>query len=123
MKVRCVQLLDLMGEKARASAWTSIGTTYHVLEVLIDPSGKNHLGFRIQSDDKKTPIIARASQFELVTNAIPSCWTVSFLPDSLLYFAPVEWMESGFWERYFDKHEREQEIFERNYRKIVAEDP
>jgi hypothetical protein len=44
------------------------------------------------------------------------------MPDSLLYIAPIEWIERGFWERYFDKNAREQEVFERNYRKIVAEE-
>jgi hypothetical protein len=96
MKVRCVQVMDLMGEKVRASTWLTIGATYHVLEILIDPNGKDYLKFRIRSDNNGTPIIERASAFELITNSIPSCWSVSFLPNSLLYLAPVEWMESGF---------------------------
>lgn len=112
-----------MGAKQRASAWLTIGATYHVLEILVDPNGNDDLTFRIMSDNNETPIIERASQFELVTNSIPRCWSVSFLPDSLLYFAPLEWMERGFWERYFDRNELEQRVFERNYREIIAEDP
>jgi hypothetical protein len=123
MKVRCVQLFDVAGTQKRVGNWLTIGATYHVLEILGDPKGKDDLKFRIMSDNNQTPTIERASQFELITNSIPRCWSVSFLPDSLLYFAPFEWIERGFWERYFDKNELEQRVFERNYREIVEEDP
>jgi len=123
MKVRCERYLNLLGTEEETSSWLSIGRIYHVLEILIDPYGKDVVKFRIWSEKGQTPILVHASGFELLTSLIPKCWVVSLEPKSLLYLAPSEWKEPGYWEQYFDKNERAQNTFERIYKEIVAEEP
>jgi hypothetical protein len=98
MIVRCIRLLNAHGEPVRNSAWLTIGKEYLVLEVVVDEQGGNR--FRVVSDDAGTPILARSSEFEAVSDTIPKCRVATFMPNSL-FFSPAAF-RGDFWERYFD---------------------
>jgi hypothetical protein len=98
MKVRCIRLLNAHGEPVRTSGWLTIGKEYLVLEVFVDEQTGS--SFRIVSDGAGTPILARPSEFEAVSNTIPKCWVATFGPNWLA-FSPSAF-RGDFWERYFD---------------------
>jgi hypothetical protein len=98
MKVRCIRLLNARGEPVRSSGWLTIGKEYLVLEVVADE--QNGSRFRVISDNAETPILARSSEFEAVSDTIPKCWVATFKANWLL-FSPSAF-RGGFWERYFD---------------------
>jgi hypothetical protein len=64
-----------------------------------------------------------ASQFELVTGSIPTCWAVTFKSNTFIKCAPTAWLQDGFWDRFFDRDRETMKLFADIYRKIVAEDP
>jgi hypothetical protein len=78
MIVRCIRLLNALGEPVRTSKWLTIGKEYLVLEVFVDEQTGSR--FRVISDDAGTPILARSSEFEAVSDAIPKCWVATFGP-------------------------------------------
>jgi hypothetical protein len=80
------------------SSWLTIGKDYLVLEVVAE---RSETKFRVISDDAGTPILARSSQFEIISEVIPKCWVETSGPGSLT-FSPAAFQETGFWERYFD---------------------
>ncbi|MCC8961837.1 hypothetical protein H8A95_05760 [Bradyrhizobium sp. Pear76] len=82
----------------RTSGWLTIGKEYLVLEVFVDEQAGSR--FRVISDDADTPILARSSEFEAVSDTIPKCWVVTFKAN-LLLFSPAAF-RGDFWERYFD---------------------
>ena len=98
MKVRCTKLINLHGEPVRTSSWLTIGKEYVVLEVFVDHQTGSR--FRVISDDAGTPILARSSEFEAVSDEIPKCWVATFGPNWLA-FRPSSF-RGDFWERYFD---------------------
>jgi hypothetical protein len=120
MKVRCVRQFNARGEPIESSSWLINGSVYHVLEVLHDREG---VKFRILGEERTTPALHRADQFEMVTDTIPSCWVVSFKSNTYLELSAVEWLRENFWTRFFDRDQEARKIFEEIYRAIVMEDP
>ena len=99
MRVKCVKLLDALGQPASRSAWVSVGAVYDVLTLTVEPSGA--IRVRIISNDG-TPGLHPLSQFEIVDNNIPGSWRIFCGHDGNLVMGPASWARAGFWERYFD---------------------
>ena len=119
MKVRCVKQINSYGAPIESSSWLTTGNVYHVLEIYIE---RGSIDFRILGDEKFTPALHPAGQFELVSGKIPSCWETKFLSNSFV-LGPREWLEIGFWERFFDGEAEARKIFNGIYQAILAEDP
>jgi hypothetical protein len=119
MKVRCVKFLDATGMTTERSAWLTLGKIYHVLEIFIN---QHSIRFRLISDSG-TPALLHFSQFELISNFIPSCWVVNFRGERFLEIAPNAWAQDDFWNRYFDGEQNAREIFKKTYDSILIEEP
>ncbi len=103
MKVRYVQFVDprpgTPGNPARQPGLT-IGTTYEVLEITVDPQGQVLL--RLLGDEGRTPALYDLKQFEIVSSKLPASWIVSMSAAGGLVFRPAAWAAPGFWESYFN---------------------
>jgi hypothetical protein len=119
VKVRCVRQFNARGEPITSSSWLTNGFVYHVLEVVHDREG---LKFRILGEERSTPALQRADQFEIVTDAIPACWVARFKANTYLQLSPREWSQENFWNRFFDGDQEARKVFEETYRAIVIED-
>lgn len=71
--------------------------------------------------DECTPALFGASQFEVVSDAIPSAWRVRRVGDSLLLLEPEAWLTPGFWEAYFNLDPEAERIFEKIFQELVDE--
>ncbi len=122
MKVKCIKLISPHTQEIIESCpWLTIGRIYHVLEVSFEQKGV--LKFRFLGDDKITPALHDAQQFELVSNKIPEEWCVKFVPDSFLELTPKAWAYDNFWEDYFNGEPEAERIFLEVTKKIVADEP
>jgi hypothetical protein len=119
VKVRCVRQFNARGEPITSSSWLTNGSVYHVLEVIHDREG---LKFRILGEERATPALHRADQFEIVTDTIPTRWVVKFKANNFLKLSPREWLQENFWTRFFDGDQEARKVFEKTYRAILAED-
>lgn len=121
MKVRCVnQIRERTGESIDQSAWLTIGRVYQVFEIHVDKVGT--IKFRLISDDQSIPALHVATQFELVSGFIPSCWIIRFTPNANFKLIPKQWAEPGFWERYFDGAIDERRIFTSTCEAMIREE-
>ena len=121
MKVLCSRLIDeKTGNVINQSPWLTLGKTYHVLEIW-HSFGKPTL-FRLLSDDGYTPALYDASQFEMLTNVIPSNWIVSMKVSEFFSLTPKTWDVPNFWESFFDGDPHAKKIFSDTYNFIVDEE-
>lgn len=122
MKVKCIKLIDPnTGEPVDSRPLLTIGRIYHVLEVFCDE--QHPLTFRFLGDDKMSPALFDANQFELVSNKIPEEWCVKFVPGSYFKLTPKAWANDGFWEDYSDCDAEAERIFNEVAKKIVTDEP
>src|SRR5688572_29150797 len=110
MKVRCIQLLNPnTGGLEEFNSWLSVGKTYHVLSLHVEPRGICQL--RLIGDDGTTPALHDVRQFEMASPIIPPTWTIRFTSNGYFTLAPQRWSEIGFWERYFNRDPNAVQIF------------
>jgi len=125
MKVRCFRIFNAKGCQIEQSSWLTIGNIYRVLEIYVVKDAR--VKFRVVSDDNATPAYFLWSEFEIVTQSIPSCWVVRFQASSHMILGPSEWMAPDFWEHYFDPdkhgHAEAGKTFEDIYHAMIAEEP
>lgn len=122
MKVRCIKLVNPnTGRSEESNSWLSIGKTYHVMCLSIEPGQVCKL--RLIGDDNRTPALHDIRQFELISSFIPPSWVVNFLLNGYVEFGPAIWNEKGFWEQYFDDDSKAIQIFEEERKKIIDFDP
>jgi len=121
MKVICSKILDPdTGEEKQKDSWLTTGHTYTVLSVIVGASGK--LQFRLIGDDKYTPFLADANQFEVTDTKIPKSWEINFSPNSHFSISPKAWCRVGFWDDYFDGDPEAEAIFDREKEVIFSEE-
>ena len=96
MRVVCVSL----GGENRSDPWLTLNGEYHVLSILMTPRGPAKL--RIMADDQRTPILADATMFAGYPQSLPSTWVVAVREGGIVEIGPPSWLNTGFWERYFD---------------------
>ncbi|WP_293653136.1 hypothetical protein [Thiolapillus sp.] len=121
MKVKCRQFLDEeTGDVLDQNSWLTIGRIYHVLSIHMEFGGR--LKFQLVGDDGLTPAFHDAGQFEVVSCLIPSTWCVSSVPGSHFELTPKAWLESGFWEEYFDGNVKAIALFQCEKEKMLEEE-
>lgn len=125
MKVRCIKLLNLEGEEIDSSSWMRIGEIYHVLSIFIDQSGKR--SFAIVANQRvgewPTMVSHPAECFEIVSTVVPSNWSPWIHSSSAIGISPVAWQDPAFAENFFDHDPQTYQIFEREQKIILQEDP
>ncbi|HLK14712.1 MAG TPA: hypothetical protein VKT78_07905 [Fimbriimonadaceae bacterium] len=120
MKVRCIQLIDGMGNKVTSSPWVRLGDVYHVLAIWIDPKQTR---FRLVGGREASPVLYDPEMFELVSTVIPPSWIVTSLQAGCFALEPEPWTQRGFWEEFFDGEPNAVACFERERQKIIDSDP
>jgi hypothetical protein len=90
-----------LGESSPApSHWLTLHREYLVLAILALPG--RSIKFRVLSDDGRTPILADSSLFAAPAQPLPESWAGTVTQDGVLELGPRPWLETGFWERFFD---------------------
>lgn len=105
MKALCVSLDENGRDK---SYWLTLGRDYLVLAAEMPPRGPARL--RVIADDD-TPILASASLFAVNAQELPRTWVFAVREGGVVELGPRPWIESGFWERYFDGDEDAVRLF------------
>jgi hypothetical protein len=125
MKVKCTQLFDASGAPESASAWLTIGQTYHVMSILMDQ--QSGLRYRIISSERDpgfaTMAYHSAKSFDVVSKKTPSNWNVRILDNAAIDISPEAWQRAGFLESFYDRDPDAYALFERERDIIRAEDP
>lgn len=122
MKIKCIKIYNEQTKQYQdTSSWLTVNKEYVVLEMLIRP--EREVSYRLVGDNEnQMPAIYDARQFVIVTNTIPSNWTVKQLPSGSFIFSPASWRELGFWERCYDGDPAALEIYKHEARIIMEEE-
>ena len=97
MKVVCI---SLGGRPPTKEGWLTVDSEYLVLAMTIVPA--DSVEFRVLADDGHTPILADSRLFSAVAQPLPVTWQCSVSPDGTVRIASPEFLEHGYWERFFD---------------------
>ena len=120
MKVKCVVLLDEGNRKPlQTSPWLTIGKEYLVLGIYVP--FEEIPKFRLLGDDGATPALHDASQFEVVSNFLPSSWKIYIGSQKLLSIEPESWLTPEFWEAYFNFDPEARATFDKEHKRMVEE--
>jgi hypothetical protein len=95
------------------SAWLTINHEYLVLSILALP--EKTILFRVMADDTRTPILAESSLFAAASQPLPDNWVVAVREGGVVELGPRDWLDTGFWERFFDREPEAEEIFRREF--------
>ena len=102
-----------------------VGREYHVLA--IHARGDSAVVDFMIVDDTGDQRLASSLMFSVVSDRIPSCWRVRLREEGGVTLAPEEWLEKGFWDKYyhddFEAGQRARETFRRMVEDMEAEDP
>jgi hypothetical protein len=96
VKALCVRLSDSRDK----DSWLTLNQEYQVLSVLMTPRGPAK--FRVVADDGRTPILADSTLFAMSSQKLPQSWVFAVREGGVVALGPPQWLETGFWERYFD---------------------
>jgi hypothetical protein len=116
MRVRCVKLLDAYSQPTARSQWITVGASYAVLGIWIEP---NRVLLRIVGDDP-TPVLFPLEMFEITDGQMPHSWVTTSPAPGCLSLEPASWSNSGFWESFFGGDPEARSIFERERERIVG---
>lgn len=124
MKVKCIRLLNAMGEEVESSPWLTLGRVYHVMEVYIAPDGQRKFCIISRHPEGEWPQMGYkyAECFEIVSEKIPSNWR-EWKNQGASGLGPEAWQAPGFLEAFHDHDPAAYPIFERERDIIVSEDP
>ena len=122
MKVKCINIYNEQTKEYQSeSAWLTIGKEYIVLEIMT--STKRSLLYRLVGDNEnKMPALYAASQFEIISELIPSNWGASIINKSLIVLGPKDWRKSGFWDACYEHEPAALVIYKREARSIYEEE-
>jgi hypothetical protein len=121
MKVRCIKLTDSMGNPRERSTRLSIGSVYHVLEVIQDTHHRWLL--RLSGDGPNGVAIFGLDQFEIVSPRIPNIWIARWNSQGGFSLTTEAWSHPGYWERFYDRDPEARRVFEDEKTKLVQADP
>lgn len=122
MKVKCIYLVDkISGAQTKKDGWLTVDGIYHVLTVMLEYGQR--LKFQLIGDDGRTPAFFDASQFEIISDVIPSNWNITFQRNNYFALEPKSWSRPGFLEDYFNGVSEAVLLFESERKKIIEEDP
>lgn len=119
MKVRCIRILDAVGEPQNKSGWLTIGRIYHVLELFQD---SDRWLLRLMGDEPNGLALFRLDEFEMVSSKIPNSWIITWAQGGMLHLRPKCWSTSLL-ERYYDRDRDAIRIIEEEWKEIIDADP
>jgi len=124
MKVKCKHIYnEIKKEYQLTSSALTVGKEYLVIEIYI--SSEMKIRYRLPCDQNNQPALFDASQFEIVSERIPSTWIVrgkGALGNTGIVFGPKVLQEPGLWERIFDQDEEALKIYRREGGILMAEE-
>lgn len=101
MKVLCTRVpTPLDGLHLDSSPWVTVDKQYTVLCILAESGGRVQLN--LLTDDGQSFGWFDSDCFLTVDPAIPSSWSAQISEDGTLELAPQDWLQEGFWERYYE---------------------
>lgn len=122
MKVKCKNIYNEHTKEFQdVSPWLTISKEYVVLEAMT--SASKGLLYRLVGDNAdKSPSVFIASQFEVISDLVPSNWKISIVNKSLIVLGPKEWRQPNFWDSCYDGDPATLEIYKREARIIMEEE-
>jgi hypothetical protein len=122
MKVRHIGIYDnVKGTWHSSRERLTIGKAYMVIELL--SSIKNGISYRLIGDNEDgSPAVFPASEFEIISNYVPTNWTLTIKQNGLIVNGPKAWREPGFWEECYDHDPKALEIYKREAKIIYEEE-
>ncbi len=118
MKVRCIRLLGSDGTPQESSKWITVGAVYVVLAIEFDRNGQWLL--RLLSDNKIEVALFSIDGFEIVSHKLAPSWVVTCTTDGFFQLAPEAWIDTSFWERFYDRDPDAIQSFESEVGEITA---
>jgi hypothetical protein len=125
MKVRCIRLLDVVGQEVEFSPWLTLGRVYHVVAIFVSSDGKRSYSIVTHEREGEWPQMAnhQSECFEIVSTIIPSNWSVWVHESSAMGISPTVWQDPSFNEGFYDLEPNTYPIFKREREIILREDP
>ena len=122
MKIKCKNIYnECTKEFQDISPWLTIGKEYVVLEAIA--SASKGLLYRLIGDNTdKSPSVFIATQFEIISDLVPSNWEISIVNKSLIVVGPKAWRHLDFWDSCYDGEPGALEIYKREARIIFEEE-
>jgi hypothetical protein len=124
MKIKCINIYNKITKKfEQTSKILTIGKEYIVLEIYVFPKrdGEEKILYRLNVDKTGTPGLFEFSQFELISEKLPSNWVIA-KDNNTLIFAPKSWQEKKFWDDFFNGDKKALEIYHREADIIASEE-
>jgi hypothetical protein len=121
VKVRYVHVADGRDKLQTNSSWLTVGTVYHVLEIIQDTERRWML--RLVGDNRNGPALFELDQFEIITSYIPRTWIIVWGKEDFFELSPRPWTRPGFWEQYYDGEPDAVKVFEEERKKIIEAEP
>lgn len=120
MIVRCTRLInEQTDEMIPPNSWLTVGKTYKVLSIFV--ASGDAPKYRLIGDDGVTPALHASSQFDVVSDVLPSIWKAHSVPYKFFELAPASWTVPGFWEAYFDGDPEAETAFREGCRQLTEE--
>lgn len=122
MKVKYNGIFDDNKESRQISSERlTIDKEYVVIELL--SSVKKGVSYRLVGDNQDgSPAVFWATEFEIVSDRVPTNWTLTIKKNGLIVNGPASWRKSGFWEDCYDHEPQALEIYKREARIIMEEE-
>jgi hypothetical protein len=121
MRVRCVRIINPIGEEVTEHASVAIGQEYIVLSLSAMANGDALV--QLATGPLKKPTLWEARMFETVSNDIPTNWRAVVRPDGFIEIAPESWLRRSFWDDFFGNEGSSEEAIRRahvDYRRELA---
>jgi hypothetical protein len=85
-------------------------------------SFKSGISYRLVGDNSdEMPAIYEASQFEIVSELIPSNWGITVFNKSIIILGPTVWQKEDFWDSSYDLDPEALRIYKREAEIIFKE--
>ena len=121
MLVKCVKIYDAsLNIETNQNHWLTVGKTYFVLEVLAREEF-NEYRLLDDKDQACNPGVYRSWQFEVVDSRMPSNWEVNQETPNSLIIGPKPWQEPDFWERFYQRESKQEDLFNQEAKKMYKE--
>lgn len=110
MRVKCTKPETDKVTNTAKEGWLTVGREYDVLAVYFDRTQGTL--FRIIGNDTFTPALFPLEILEITDSRIPQNWVLEKDSSGVLRLSPKAWLETGYWDRFFDREPQAIKIFE-----------
>jgi hypothetical protein len=78
---------------------------------------------RIEGDGGNGVALFQLEQFEVVSSRLSPAWIIAWNSAGVFELTVDEWLQPGFWERYYERDSNAVDSFEKARQSIVEADP